>query len=693
MLKKRFINEELGMEADFGKVANQAHGSVWLKQGGTVVLATVVTSKLDDFPGFLPLSVDYREMFSSVGKIPGGYFKREGRFTDQEVLTSRLIDRSIRPLFPDKFFNQLQVIITVYSADKKHLPGRLALLAASTALTVSKVPFIGPIGCAELVRKDGQWVLNPSFDDIQQSSGHLIVSGNENGICMVEGSADEMSEEELLDGMFMAHEQIKKQVAWQKEMQAEVGVPEEEVSCSTDWVEWEKRATEFCTEEAANKVFVPDKPDRSLALDGLKEEFLKKYASEAESSEISSKLISYLFDKQLKTVIGELIFKKGNRVDGRAFEQVRPISVEVGVLPFGHGSAIFTRGRTQALVTTTLGSGHDEQRVETLMGDTIEKSFMLHYNFPPFSVGEARPLRPPSRREVGHGFLALSAIRWMLPSRERFPYTIRLVAEMLESNGSTSMATVCGSTMSLMDAGVPIKKMVSGVAMGLMRSSEGQFQVVTDITGFEDAFGMMDFKVAGTTDGITAIQMDIKYKDGLPRQVMENALSQARRGRDHILGEMRTVMSKPNEELSEMVPKVVIVKVSTDRIGGIIGTGGKIVKEIVEKTGTSVDIEDDGSVKIFGVPGDKMDKAITWVKILGGAIEPGVVVDGRVRRVAEFGVFVEVAPGKDGLVHVSVIPREKQREMSKHYRVDESVKVEIMSYDDETGRIRLKPVA
>ena len=424
----------------------------------------------------------------------------------------------------------------------------------------------------------------------------------------------------------------------------------------------------------------------------MKDQFFAEHETEIVEKNISRDLLAYIFDNQLQKKLTDLFFERKSRVDGRGFEQVRAITTEVGLLPCVHGSALFKRGNTQALVTVTLGSGQDELRVETLLGSEGEphRNFMLHYNFPPFSVGEARGLRAPGRREVGHGYLALSALKSMLPDREKFPYTIRVVADMLESDGSTSMATTCGTTMALMNAGVNIRCMVSGVAMGLFKSSAGEFQPVTDISGFEDAFGLMDFKVAGTDAGITAIQMDIKHKEGLPRQVFESALAQAQRGRMHILAEMRKCMTAPAATLSALVPQVIIFKVPTDKIGAIIGTGGKVIREIIEKTGASIDIEDDGLVKIFGTPGPKTDLAVHWVKTLGGAIERGARYLGKIRRHADFGVFVELVPGVDGLVHVSNIPRSKQRNLAQAYPLDTQSEVEVLDYEPDTGRIRLR---
>lgn len=688
-MEKKFYLPEFGYEVTLGKFAGQADGAAWFQQGGTVVLSTVVTAPSREFPGFLPLTIDYRELFSAAGKIPGGYIKREGKFSDREVLTGRLIDRAVRPLFPANFFDQIQILSTVYSVDKIHASPIPALLACSIALTISKIPFMGPIGAVEIARVNGEWIFNPTYPQTLESDVKIIVAGTDEGINMVEGSAQEISENEFVDVLFKAHELIKKQVAWQNEIQQALSVEKAPIVDQFDWTKWEGYAEKFLTDEAVAPLYTNDKVQRGLAMSNLKDSFFVLHEKEAEELGISKTFIQYIFDDALKNKLTQRIFTTGQRVDLRDFQTVRPISVEVGLLPFNHGSALFTRGRTQALVSVTLGGGEDVQRMEGLMDETEDGSFMLHYNFPPFSVGEVRGMRAPGRREVGHGYLAMSAIKPMLPSKEDFPYTIRIVADMLESDGSTSMATVCGSTMALMDAGVPIKHMVSGIAMGLL-GYEGRFQVLTDIAGIEDAFGLMDFKVAGTDNGITAIQMDIKYKGGLPREVFEMALAQANHGRMHILGEMRKVMTTPNTKLSELVPQVVTFKVSNDKIGAIIGSGGKTIRDIIDKTGTKIDIESDGTVKIYGQPGQKLDQAILWVKTLGGAIEKGTVYHGRIKKLAEFGMFVEIAPGIDGLVHISAIPKHKQAAFATLYRPDQQVTVEVADYDPSNGRIRLK---
>lgn len=690
---KVFRNPEFGYEVTFGKFARQADGAAWIQQGGTVVLATACASPTKEFPGFLPLTIDYRELFSAAGKIPGGYFKREGKSTDREVLIGRLIDRTVRPLFPVNYFDQVQVISNVYSVDKEHAPAILALLANSLSLAVSRIPFMGPVAAVEVARIDGVWVTNPKYSEALKADARLVISGTDEGINMVEGSSAEISEQEFLDVLFNAHEVIKRLVAWQNEIVAEIGAPKQEIEDKYNWNTWESRIESFLTPEMIRSVNLPDKVERNLQLDSIRSAFGEKYKQELEVSAELPRVVDYLLNQTLKDKFTELIFSLNKRIDGRAYDQIRNISVEVGLLPRTHGSALFTRGRTQALVTVTLGGGSDEQKLESIMDDEQTGTFMLHYNFPPFSVGEVRPMRGPGRREVGHGHLAASAIRQVLPDNKDFPYTIRIVADMLESDGSTSMATACGSTMALMQAGVPIKRMVAGVAMGLLKSkASGKFAVLSDISGFEDEFGLMDFKVVGTDIGITAIQMDIKYKGGFSREIFDAALAQARQGRLHILGEMRKVMTEPNPTLSELVPKLNTFKVNPDKIGAIIGTGGKVIREIIAKTGTMIDIESDGTVKIFGAVGANMDMAVNWVKTLAGQIESGTIYKGKVRRLAEFGIFVELVPGLDGLVHVSNIPKDKQRTFVRDYKIDDMVTVQVLEYDEATGRVRLRIV-
>jgi len=691
-MEKKFKSSEFGYELTLGKYAQQADGAAWLQLGGTVVLATVVTAESTEFPGFLPLSTDYRELYASAGKIPGGYLKREGRFSDKEILVSRLIDRSIRPLFPDNYFHQLQALSTVYSFDKKHMPYTMALLATSIALCTSKIPFLGPVGAVEIGRIDGKWVIDPLYEDTLKSDVRITVAGTDEGITMVEGRTNEITEIEFINALFLAHDVIKKQIAWQREIIKSFEKPKEHTNLNLDWDLWISKAKTFLTEEKVKGLFIYDKVTRGHAFAALKDKFFEEHLAEAESSEIPQKFLDYIFDDALKKQVTEEVFKSQMRIDTRKFDQIRNVSTEVGLLPFNHGSSLFVRGGTQALTSVTLGGGQDEQRTEDLMQETVEKTFILHYNFHPFSVGEVKPSRGPGRREIGHGSLAASAFKYILPPQDKFPYIIRIVTDILGSDGSSSMATVCGSTMALMDAGVPISQMVGGIAMGLLANNKGEFNILSDISGIEDAFGLMDFKVAGTQHGITAIQMDIKYKGGLGREIFQKALEQAKAGRSHILEEMKKVMSAPNEKLSSLVPQIVVLKIDKDKIGAVIGAGGKFIKEIIEKTGAAVDIEDDGTVKIFAQAGPKLDHAVLLVKTLAGQIEKGTIYTGKVKKVADFGLFVEIAPGLDGLVHISNIPKNLQSTYQTAFKPDDVVSVEVLDYDKDTGRIRLKLV-
>ncbi len=690
-MAKKFRFEEFGFEVEIGKVARQADGAVWFKKGNTMLLATATKSQMEDFPGFFPLFIDYREQFAAVGKIPGGYTKREGRLSDREILTSRLIDRALRPLFPSHYFDQVQILATAYSVDKAHEPNTISLLASSLALVISDIPFLEPVAAVEVARVDGDWVFNPTYPESQTSDVRLVVAGTHEGICMVEGSANELLESEFVDVLFKAHDKIKKLVVWQKDIQKELGKEKSALVDHYEWGLWENAIENFLTDDHTQSLFVEDKLQLEKNLASMKIEFNQLHKEKIETQNIPQGVLDYLFDSVLTQKLTDLICSKKTRFDGRGFRDVRNISVEVGLLPSAHGSSLFTRGSTQALVSATLGSGQDEQRFDNIMTDEEDRrNFMLHYNFLPFSTGEVRPMRGAGRREIGHGYLANSAFDYMRPSKEEFPYTIRVVSDILESNGSSSMATACGTTMALMQAGVPLKKMVGGVAMGLLQSSDGSFVTLTDITGKEDAFGLMDFKVLGTNEGITAIQMDIKYKGGLSREIFESALSQARDGRIFILNEMSKVMDKPNEKISDLVPKVIQIKIDKDKIGAVIGSGGKTIREIIEVTKTSIDIESDGIVKIFGGPDSDIDRAINWVKTLSGQIEIGDTFDGIVRRITDFGMFVELVPGQDGLVHISTIPREKQKSLSQDYKEGDNLSVIVSRYDEVTGKIGLK---
>lgn len=692
---QKFRLEKFGYEVEIGKFAGQANGAVWFNYHGTIVLATATAAPTEgDFPGFFPLTIEYKEQYSAAGKIPGGFYKREGKPSDREILTGRLIDRSLRPLFPINFFDSVQIFATVYSVNKEYMPNVISLIASSLALTISDIPFLEPVGAVEVARINGAWKFNPTYPESLISDVRIVIAGTQDGICMVEGSMNEISEKEFVDILFEVHEHyIKPIVSWQHEIARVVGKTKQTIVDTYRWSYWTEKIEAFLSDvKRVETMYEADKVARNVASKLLQASFNVLHEQEITAQEIPQKVLDFIFDAALKEKLTELICARKARVDGRDFKTVRPITVEVGILPFTHGSSLFKRGKTQALASVTLGSGEDAQRIENIMVPQEEtEKFLLHYNFPPFSSGEVRQSRGPGRREIGHGYLARSAFLHLLPDEKDFPYTIRLVCDILESDGSTSMATACAVTMGLLYAGVKIKRMVSGIAMGLLYDKKNNvFISLSDITGFEDAFGLMDFKVLGTTNGVTAIQMDIKHKGGLSKKVFEDALSQAKEGRLHILGIMEKVMDRPKETLSELVPKVVTLQISPDKIGAIIGSGGKTIKEIIENTKTSIDIEDSGLVKIFGGPEAQLDRAIQWVQVLAGKIEKGSVYNGEIRRIADFGIFVELVPGYDGLLHISNIPRELQKGLAKHFKVGEKIKVEVSGHDEAAGRTALK---
>lgn len=688
-MHKTFRSPELGIEVEIGKYARQADGAVWIKFGDNIVLATVVASAAKEFPGFFPLTVEYRERTSAAGRIPGGYIKREGRLSDPEVLTSRIIDRPIRPLFPSTYLNEVQILATVYSSDGKFPSSILALIGSSLALTISSIPFLGPVGAVQAVKVDGKWKFNPSHEEISKSDVDIMIAGTKQGICMVEGHCNNLTEDELLELFFSAHTEIKKQIDWQLEVQQALNVVKEEYVSSIDWAHWKERIVKLLPADFGEKIFAATKCERSEGLDTLKKDLISKFADDIKAEAVTTAVISFLFDGLVKDTLPDVIVQKQARVDGRKFDQVRDISVEVAPLACVHGSAVFQRGETQALASLTLGTGQDAQKIDTLIGGVVERSFMLHYNFPPFATGEVKPIRGVGRREIGHGYLAESAFINVLPSQEDFPYVIRSVVDVLESNGSSSMATVCATTMALMDAGVPIKSMVSGIAMGLIRDSNQKYHIFTDILGMEDAFGLMDFKVAGTEKGIVAFQLDIKDKVGLPRELFVEALEQARKARLHILNEMKKGLDKPRSELSDLAPRVTTLKVPTDKIGLIIGPAGKNIREIIAQTGTQIDIEDDGTVKIYAKNNESATEAANWVKILSGDIEIGSEFSGTIRRIADFGLIVELIMGKEGMVHISTIARTRQQTLDRDFKVGDKLTVKVTALDRETGRIRL----
>jgi polyribonucleotide nucleotidyltransferase len=669
-----------------GRVARQADGSVLATYGETTVLATVVAAKAPK-PGmdFFPLTVNYQEKTFAAGKIPGGYFKREGRPTEKETLVSRLIDRPIRPLFVKGFKNEVQVIVTVLSHDLENDPDIVAMVAASAALTLSGVPFMGPIGGARVGFIDGAYVLNPTLEQMQSSRLDLVVAGTDDAVMMVESEIQELSEEEVLGAVTFAHK------SFQPVIQAIIELAEHAAK-----EPWNFEAEDFSHVVAAIKKLVGDdiraaygltgKADRHNAVDAAKakaaEALLK---SEANPDGVEPSKFGSAFKECEADVLRRDIIEHGRRVDGRPLDKVRPIVSEVSVLPRTHGSALFTRGETQALVVATLGTGDDEQWIDALEG-TYKERFLLHYNFPPYSVGETGRMGSPGRREIGHGKLAWRAIRPMLPKVDEFPYTVRLVSEITESNGSSSMATVCGSSLALMDAGVPLKKPVSGIAMGLILEKDG-FAVLSDILGDEDHLGDMDFKVAGTADGITSLQMDIKIP-GITEEIMKKALHQAKDGRLHILGEMSKALTGAREEIGEYAPKIETITIPTDKIRDVIGSGGKVIREIVEKTGAKIDISDDGTVKVSASDGTKIKAAIDWIKSLTSEPEVGQIYTGKVVKVVDFGAFVNFFGAKDGLVHISQISKEKVGKVSDVLKEGQEVKVKLLGFDDR-GKTKL----
>ncbi|HKY62600.1 MAG TPA: polyribonucleotide nucleotidyltransferase [bacterium] len=633
-----------------GRMAKQAHGAVLVSCGDTVVLVTACASA-DPREGvdFLPLTVDYVEKTFAAGKIPGGFFKREGKLSERETLTSRFIDRPIRPLFPEGWACDTQVIATVLSADADCDPDTLAIIGASTALTISEIPFQGPIGGCRIVRSGGQIVINPTLAQLDESDMEIVLAASQDAIVMVEGGAREVSEAEVLAALKAGHEALQPVIEAQKKLQALVNVPKRVVEPPVKDAELEAKVRELAYGKLTQAFSVKEKLARRDAIKEVKTALKEALIKEDSPEELEDK-VSAAFEALEAEILRQAIATKKQRIDGRGLADIRPISVEVGLLPRTHGSALFTRGETQALVTTTLGTSDDVQIIDNLL-ERGTKHFMLHYNFPPFSVGETKPLRGPGRREVGHGALAERAVTKVLPSEEAFPYTLRIVSEILESNGSSSMASVCGASLSMMDAGVPISAPVAGIAMGLIKEGD-QYLVLSDILGDEDHLGDMDFKVAGTERGITAIQMDIKI-EGLPTHVMEQALEQARQGRVHILGEMAKGLSLPRENLSAYAPRIVQIQINKDKIRDIIGPGGKVIRGIVEQTGVKIDVEDDGSVKLFSSDEASLKKARRMIEAIVEEPIEGHVYRGKVRKIVEFGAFVEIIPGTDGLLHIS----------------------------------------
>jgi polyribonucleotide nucleotidyltransferase len=666
-----------------GKVAKQANGSVLVQYGDTVVLVTaVVSDKKREGLDFIPLTVNYLEMTYAAGRIPGGFFKREGRPSDRETLISRFIDRPLRPLFPKGFQNEIQIIATVLSADQDNDPSILGMIGASSALSLSDIPFGGPIAGAKVGRIDGEFVLNPTHEEMELSDIDLFVAGSEDAIIMVEGSAKEVKEEEILEAILFGHQSLKPVIDLQKKMKAESGVTPREFELQKPEETLYERVSALAEGKLTEAFQITEKGKRRERL----EEILQLTFQELDvRDEPAQKVVKVAFEEIYRKVVRKSILEKKQRIDGRQLSEIRQISCEVGILPRTHGSALFTRGETQVLAVVTFGTSEDEQKINSLMGETY-KSFMLHYNFPPFSTGEVSPLRSPSRREIGHGALAERAILPVLPSSENFPYTIRIVSEVLESNGSSSMATVCGATLSLMDAGVPIKAPVAGIAMGLILE-DGESAVLSDILGDEDHLGDMDFKMAGTREGVTAIQMDIKVH-GISKEIMGKVLDQSREGRFHILNKMSETISEPRKDLSRHAPRIVSLQVKQEKIRDIIGPGGKNIRSIVDQTGVKIDVDDSGLVKLASPNYEAIEKAIYMIKRLTQEVEVGALYTGKVVRILGFGAIVELFPGTDGLVHISQLAEGHVKEVSDVLKEGDEVLVKVIDIDPQ-GRIRL----
>ncbi|HEV7334598.1 MULTISPECIES: polyribonucleotide nucleotidyltransferase [Bosea] len=670
-----------------GKIARQADGAVLATYGETVVLATIVSAK-EPKPGFdfFPLTVNYQEKTFAAGRIPGGYFKREGRPTEKETLVSRLIDRPIRPLFADGYKNDTQVIVTVLQHDLENDPDIVAMVAASAALTLSGVPFMGPVGAARVGYVDGAYKLNPLIDEVKESALDLVVAGTQDAVLMVESEAKELSEEIMLGAVMFGHKHFQPVIDAIIRLAEKAAKEPREFNPPDDQAVLDAIMKVGEAElRAAYKITA--KAERYAAVDAVKAKVVAALVSDAPDgvSTFSKEKVGAQFKEAQAKIVRWNILDDGIRIDGRDVKTVRKIVAEAGVLPRTHGSSLFTRGETQALVVTTLGTGDDEQFIDSLEG-TYKETFLLHYNFPPYSVGETGRMGSPGRREIGHGKLAWRAIRPMLPAKAEFPYTIRVVSEITESNGSSSMATVCGTSLALMDAGVPLKAPVAGIAMGLILEGE-RFAVLSDILGDEDHLGDMDFKVAGTAAGITSLQMDIKIA-GITEEIMKVALGQAKGGRDHILGEMSKALSASRTQLGEYAPRIETMKIPVDKIREVIGSGGKVIREIVEKTGAKVNIEDDGTIKIASADGKSIEAAIKWIKSIVSEAEPGMIYDGTVVKIMEFGAFVNFFGAKDGLVHISELAAQRVQKVSDVVKEGDKVKVKFLGQDDR-GKIRL----
>ena len=684
-IKKSFQYGEHEVIMETGAVARQADGAVLVNMAETMVLVTAVGRKTPDpGRGFFPLTVNYQEKTYAAGKIPGGFFKREGRPSEKETLICRLIDRPVRPLFPKGFINEVQVIATVISLNPEVDPDIPALIGASAALTLSGMPFAGPIGAAKIGYKDGNYLLNPGKSDLSESDLELVVAGTDQAVLMVESEANRLSEEVMLGAVMFGHEQMQTAITAVKELAAEAGKPKWEWQAPATDEDLESAAATAAETGLADAYRVTDKMERQENVRDVKSATVESLAG-GESPRWSEEAVKGALSKLEKRIVRQRVLAGEPRIDGRDQRTVRPIDVKVGALPRAHGSAIFTRGETQALVVATLGTGRDAQIIDAIEGERKEP-FMFHYNFPPFCVGETGFVGSPKRREIGHGKLARRGIQAVMPSMEDFPYVIRVVSEITESNGSSSMASVCGSSLALMDAGVPTKAPVAGVAMGLVKEGD-DYAVLTDILGDEDHLGDMDFKVAGTDDGITALQMDIKIQ-GITKEIMSNALEQAKEARLHILGEMNKVIHAPREEMSEWAPTILTFKIDPEKIRDVIGKGGAVIRAMTEETGATIDIDNDGTIRIASVDGASGKEARRRIDLITADVEVGRIYEGKVARLMDFGAFVTILPGKDGLVHISQISNERVEKVSDKLAEGDAVRVKVLEVDRQ-GRVRL----
>jgi len=669
-----------------GEIARQAGGAVMVSCDGTVLLVAAVAAKsAREGQDFFPLTVDYQEKFYAGGRIPGGFFKREGRATEKETLISRLIDRPIRPLFPEDYKNEVQIIATVMSMNPEIDGDVLALIGASAALSLASTPFQGPIGAAKVGYKDGQYLLNPTVSELKDSKLELVVAGTADAVLMVESEADELSEDVMLGAVMFGHREMQKAIAAINELVAEAGTPK------SDWVAPAKDESLIgeivgAVGDRLSQAFqITNKLARRDAISTLRKEIMGLLSPKAETSGWHPAHMAKEFGEQEYQTMRQSVLRTKKRIDGRDLDTVRPITSRVGILPRTHGSALFTRGETQAIVVTTLGTARDGQIIDAVSGE-YKEHFLFHYNFPPYSVGEAGRMMGPKRREIGHGRLAKRGVLAVMPTMEEFPYTIRVVSEITESNGSSSMASVCGSSLSLMDAGVPIKAPVAGIAMGLIKEGD-DFVVLSDILGDEDHLGDMDFKVAGTADGISALQMDIKIQ-GITEEIMKTALAQAKQGRLHILGEMAHALTAPRPELSDFAPRLITIKIHPDKIREVIGKGGSVIQAITKETGTQIDIQDDGTITIASVNAAAGQAAKARIEQITSDVEPGRIYEGKVAKLMDFGAFVTISPGKDGLVHVSQISNDRVEKVSDVLKEGDIVKVKVLEVDKQ-GRIRL----